>query len=1024
MKKTFLVAIGFIFLLNGISAQNRKADVDLAVKYFGQGRRCANQFNLDSALYYYNQAKKIYEQYEILDNIIVCKLVIGDICIKKGQYTEAKNNLQSAINKTVQNYGEKHGYLSDSYNLLGMVYFFVSEYDSSEIYIRKSLNLIIETKGDSSLPAANRYSSLGNVYAQKGDYKNALSNYNKDLAIRTKFLGENNPELAVAYSNLSNVYNSLGEFAQAIEYNKKSLDLTIKTQGEKNPDVAMSYFNLGGVYIEKEEFDQALQFAQKALDIRKELFGEKHPQVAASLQQMAIIYKSQGQFDLSVQYYTKSLNIQKTLIGEKSNEVAGLYNGLGQLYKDQKDYRSARKYYSEALEIYIAIFGENYVGVAAVYNNLGTVYSDQRKFDSAVYFQEKSIEISEKIFNKKSSNLVKPYLNLANLYYDKGDSYKALENFQKSIIANVVDFNPESTNYYANPFLNNYYDIKNLLKSLQGKARALSKKYNKDKELYDLKVSCETYLLCDTLIDKIRKLTTSKADKLELSVIASEIYEDAINSYIGLYEAQKNETETGVTNEDLKIAFYLSEKNKAGTLMEAIAGVEAQKFAGIPDSLLSIEKVLSDEIAYCEKQLALQPDPDEEKLYRNQLFQANLKYKELIQDFERKFPKYFEIKYSNKGITLEQMQSILDKKTLLRSYFVGRNDICIFNIYNNSIKFSRISKPPTLDAEIQKIRNLLTTGRLKDVAEYSARSYNLYRILFPDTIAPQIKNLIIIPDGYLGFIPFEALLTAKYDGDPKLYKDYPFLIKKYFCSYTYSANLFYKTFPKTDTRVRPANDWLGLAPGFIGDNVQEFEEVAVDAIPGTLAEVDQISKSFIDNKLKVFSRINKDANESLMKSGVLKDYKFLHIATHGFVNSEKPELSGVMFSKEAGNTNDGILYSGEIYNLQLNSDLVTLSACETGLGTVTKGEGIIGLSRALLYAGTKNILVSLWKVSDASTTNIMIDFYSNILKANKADFSKMPDFANSLEEAKLKMINEGGKFAHPFYWSPFILIGK
>jgi len=163
--------------------------------------------------------------------------------------------------------------------------------------------------------------------------------------------------------------------------------------------------------------------------------------------------------------------------------------------------------------------------------------------------------------------------------------------------------------------------------------------------------------------------------------------------------------------------------------------------------------------------------------------------------------------------------------------------------------------------------------------------------------------------------------------------------------------------------------------------------------------------------------LHQSANEQFIKSGGLEKYKVLHFATHGFVNSEKPELSGILLAQDSIGNQDGILYSGEIYNLKLNADLVVLSACETGLGKINKGEGIIGLTRALLYAGSKNIIVSLWQVSDESTSDLMIDFYNNLLN------TKNKSFSDPLRKAKLKMISEG-KFAHPFYWSPFILVGE
>jgi CHAT domain-containing protein len=156
------------------------------------------------------------------------------------------------------------------------------------------------------------------------------------------------------------------------------------------------------------------------------------------------------------------------------------------------------------------------------------------------------------------------------------------------------------------------------------------------------------------------------------------------------------------------------------------------------------------------------------------------------------------------------------------------------------------------------------------------------------------------------------------------------------------------------------------------------------------------------------------AKEELIKSDEIKNYKYIHIASHGFINEEKPNLSGILFTKEEKGE-DGILYANEIYNLNLDADLVVLSACESGLGKIIKGEGLISLTRGLLFAGAKNVVVSLWRVADKSTSELMIEFYRNILNGES--------YSASLRQAKLKLI-KNGKYSYPLEWSPFILIGR
>jgi CHAT domain-containing protein len=190
-------------------------------------------------------------------------------------------------------------------------------------------------------------------------------------------------------------------------------------------------------------------------------------------------------------------------------------------------------------------------------------------------------------------------------------------------------------------------------------------------------------------------------------------------------------------------------------------------------------------------------------------------------------------------------------------------------------------------------------------------------------------------------------------------------------------------------------------------------------LPATEIEVKTIFQQFNNKSKKALVQINENANEKFVKSEQMSKFKIIHFATHGFVNTLKPELSGILMEQSSGNIEDGILYTGEIYNLKLNADLTVLSACETGLGKLKKGEGLIGLTRALLYAGSKSIIVSLWKVADKSTSDLMIDFYANLLEEKP----ESQDFSKALQQAKLEMIKKE-TYAHPFYWSPFILIGK
>ncbi len=235
----------------------------------------------------------------------------------------------------------------------------------------------------------------------------------------------------------------------------------------------------------------------------------------------------------------------------------------------------------------------------------------------------------------------------------------------------------------------------------------------------------------------------------------------------------------------------------------------------------------------------------------------------------------------------------------------------------------------------------------------------------------------------------------------------------YAFSYNYSATLYLQGITRPDTVKSPQPSILICAP------VKFNKSANLTSLPGTEKEANMIAGLFTAKNLRATVYSYGGATELLVKSPEFGRYTFIHLATHGIVNEDKPELSQVYLRSDSLKKEDGDLYSGEIYNLIIRADLVTLSACQTGLGKVSKGEGIIGLSRALLFAGANNLIVSLWTVSDESTPIFMNEFYNQVLQSDCIN----THYAYALQKAKLDLI-KNPKYASPYYWAPFILIGR
>jgi len=415
-------------------------------------------------------------------------------------------------------------------------------------------------------------------------------------------------------------------------------------------------------------------------------------------------------------------------------------------------------------------------------------------------------------------------------------------------------------------------------------------------------------------------------------------------------------------------------------------------------------------------------------------------FEELRDRLEKDYPKYYQLKYSIPAVSVKEVKDILDEDTALLEYMVIDSSIYIFFISKNVFDITTVK----IDSMLKINADSMIAGIINQkFVQYTQHAYILYNYVIEplESMLGGKKRLVIIPDGVICNIPFEALLThnVKHENRKQDYRTLPYLINKSTISYNYCTTLFLGNL--NNNYKEPKRDYLAYAPAYsngIMNNSKARSFLGIDDVrddilsqeaylPATKDEVLGIQKIFNRNygliswaKNKLFKKLTRvylgeDATEENLKSSQTQDYRYLHLATHGAVNKKIPALSGLIFSQDTADE-DGVLYLGEIYNLKLNADLAVLSACGTGNGKWVEGEGIINLTRGFLYSGAKNIMVSLWKVNDINTSKFMIEFYSNLLNRDT--------MSQALRNAKQKMIDGGYDFAMPYYWASFILIGQ
>ncbi len=944
-----------------------------------------------------------------------------------------------------------------------------ASFDSCKVYVNKNLVELGKLPPEASaLDRANHYNILGVAYTARGDDAHALEELEKVRTIRIAELGTEDDRVASVYFNIGNAYTNLLLYNKALDAYTKGIKIRKTLLGDGNPRLANMYFNVGVLYEYKEEYDNAITFYNQA----KELY-ESHPQDFDNVKQLiaevstylAVCYQNKGAYQESSIYHQQSIQQYEQAVENNAIKIADYYTNEAILSDLAGDFEKAIELHEKAVQLYQQKLEPTDARLIQAYNNLGNSYAANHQFDQAIatlqgamqrieqdskqqelyaslisdlgliYFNLgnfikaretnlKALRILQKTLNK-SYKIAIIYNNLSKIAAAEHDYENALDYTQRALAANHQhyeydrqDVAPASVGYYR-------YDI--FVTSLMQKARLMQG----GRQARDLLATRTLYQVVDSVLTQVQNELIASEDKIRLSEKMNDLSESAIENCLQL----------AATTGDRRYweeAFQYAEKSKNTVLTQSITANHAKHFAGIPDALIAKEDQLQSDIRYYKLKLLEQADSNTTTLYKNELFIAQRDYRALVETLEKEYPNYYQLKYERKVPDIKALQQILPDQTALVSYFVGDTVLFSFVISNNDFQVYRSTLPKDFFNQQTGLRKTIYYQLNED---YLKVAHYLHKCLFPFTLDPNIQSLIIIPDGNLSKLPFEALLTEPIQPDSNIhFSQMPYLLNKYQISYALSSTVYHKNKYVTHTSPAISNELLAYAPVFNEpQDINSFssgtrnpllagnrEHVGrtltadgkyVSALPATADEVQSIAEVFKEKGQKASIFLYQNANENQFKHSDITKSKYLHIATHGFINEEQPDLSGLLLFPDSTKQEDHILYSGEVYNLKLNADLVVLSACETGLGKVASGEGLLGLSRAFFYAGAENLVVSLWKVQDQATADLMVFFYQEFLSGQSKNFS------TPLREAKLKLIRSEN-FSHPYYWSAFVLIGQ
>ena len=569
-----------------------------------------------------------------------------------------------------------------------------------------------------------------------------------------------------------------------------------------------------------------------------------------------------------------------------------------------------------------------------------------------------------------------------------------------------------------------------------------------------------------------------RADESRTTFLATteDVYDEAASAFADM--ALLNSTGGGpLSGTGLDYAaesFRIMESGRARSLLDMLAEVHAQVTEGVPPDLLKRKQDNLDRQQAIAEQLtgiALSSDQKQKPSdLEKELDKLQTEFDQIENQIRTASPRYAALTAAEPLSLADVQQKVVDDGTALLEYALGNDSSYMFVVTHGSAALFKLPKraevdklatdfraqliPPKLQRRIVGIdvaadqqRGLgIVEGPSEDLAPFVAASNALYKtVIEPAASMIADKRLLVVADGALNYVPFEALVKNSDGAD---YASLNYLVKTNEIAYAPSASVIAAirganngaagkgmllvadpVFSSDDPRAKggaaagATADTRGLGLGL----ESAVKDVSGQPVPtgglhlarlaGTRTEADAISKIAGSGNIKADVWTDLNASEDNVRDRDITGYRFVHVATHGLLDAERPQFTGVVLSLVGNKTNDGFLRTDEIFNLKLGTPLVMLSACETGLGKEKRGEGVIGLTRAFIYAGAPTVGVSLWSVADKSTADLMTDFYKRLL----APSPKSPVAA--MREAQLAMI-DGKKYSAPFYWAPFVLVGE
>lgn len=912
----------------------------------------------------------------------------------KAEYFRKNSRLEEALAlhqkviKATENHEDRRLYANALF-YTGLTYEGLTFYDSSLYYVEKAYPIFVEELDSTDLAFSAIYNGMAICYHRSNQLEKAKSFYLKSKNFAEKYVGLVSTDLAICLNNLSVISRTEENYPEAIDFSQQALKIYNALGDEQGKSAA--YYALGIYHFFMGDYGRTRDYIQACIDIRERLFSKSHYSLIGPNELMGITYEAAGDVEQTLFY----------------------------LRQVRKNIRSN--------------YGEG--SLPEAFNAENTAISFQRlgRLDSALVYIQIATEILPDRLPENDYSLSVHYFSYANILYHAGDYSGALEKLRLSneiCQARSLEYSSEYAQNLAlqgliNAALKNwaladeffadaleiirmpgekeggqeaFKMIPNTLAILNDYTDYLYRRYQSAPEPANLNAYEKYSRIYLEHSDRFRKQFMDPYTKSVLVRNNTEVYDRNIGIYHQLYSTSRSE-------DYLSAVYEFSEYGKAALLRD-LQDEKIISYAGVPDSLVERELQLKKLITSLNENLLEYPDSS---AVRDELLQQKEALNQHIELTSQSYPRYFDLKFRQSVPELKTLQSALKQGENLVEYMQDDTTYYALVINTSTVDLFKLGSRKVVDGLIRSWRTGIASVSEQEVREVSGQLYT--KLWQPIEAALEGEKVTIVPVGPLFYLNFETLSSQE---SPET-----FLIESYNIAYGLSLSLlfFENSFPR-EGKV------MAIAPGFEPDIKEAYlqqldsmelpDEAFLQTIrqPWSLRLADHIRRSYPHATFTGLA-----ATESNIKAS-LSEGSLLYFGTHAIANPADPLRSKLILAKETGEqTEDGYLHAYEIYGLDLNAELAVLSACESGLGQLQKGEGMISLAYGIHYAGCPSTVMSLWKVDEKVNTEItkkFLEHLSNGLTKSEA-----------LRQAKLDYLQTAkGNLRSPFYWGGMVLMGK